>query len=259
VFRLKFMPTPSGPLHLGHAWIIILMDRLATEFRRAGERAELVLMLDVLTNHFFGKSQEMTIQRSERIVNDLKKFGVKFDVIVSNDESPSSIEFISELAARHAFQHWKPELQLTPEHYLRIAWLDAQMGITHIVRGTDRLIYDRFYRECYELLGYPAPRLAYVPVLSTDSGSRISAGCQEYLLAHLLETQDKHTLWQLLLSQCVHPAVDLAKDKQFSVAQLLEPCWTSANESIVPDQLNNPGRLVTNPRIILDSSIAVLA
>lgn len=51
---------------------------------------------------------------------------------------------------------------------------DALMGITEVVRGDDLLLSAAQQIYLYNLLGYPAPEFAHVPLVCNDAGVRLS-------------------------------------------------------------------------------------
>ena len=51
---------------------------------------------------------------------------------------------------------------------------DALMGVTEVVRGSDLLLSSAQQIYLYELLGYPAPEFAHVPLLCNADGRRLS-------------------------------------------------------------------------------------
>lgn len=51
---------------------------------------------------------------------------------------------------------------------------DAMMGVTEVVRGSDLLLSSAQQIYLYDLLGYPAPEFAHVPLLCNEEGRRLS-------------------------------------------------------------------------------------
>lgn len=51
---------------------------------------------------------------------------------------------------------------------------DALMGVTEVVRGSDLLLSSAQQIYLYELLGYPVPEFAHVPLLCNETGKRLS-------------------------------------------------------------------------------------
>lgn len=51
---------------------------------------------------------------------------------------------------------------------------DALMGVTEVVRGSDLLLSSAQQIYLYDLLGYPAPQFAHVPLLCNEKGIRLS-------------------------------------------------------------------------------------
>ena len=65
---------------------------------------------------------------------------------------------------------------------------DALMGITEVVRGEDLLLSTAQQLYLYELLGYPAPEFAHLPLITNSEGVRLSKRdkslSMEYLRLH---------------------------------------------------------------------------
>lgn len=61
-----------------------------------------------------------------------------------------------------------------PTYHFSVVIDDADMGITHVVRGADHLNSTPRHLHLYEALGLPAPRYAHVPMILGADGKKLS-------------------------------------------------------------------------------------
>ncbi|MDE6127253.1 MAG: tRNA glutamyl-Q(34) synthetase GluQRS, partial [Muribaculaceae bacterium] len=59
-------------------------------------------------------------------------------------------------------------------YQLAVVMDDALMGVTEVVRGEDLLLSAAQQIHLYELLGYPVPEFAHLPLVCNDRGERLS-------------------------------------------------------------------------------------
>ncbi|MDE7141564.1 MAG: tRNA glutamyl-Q(34) synthetase GluQRS [Muribaculaceae bacterium] len=59
-------------------------------------------------------------------------------------------------------------------YQLAVVMDDALMGVTEVVRGEDLLLSAAQQIHLYELLGYPVPECAHLPLVCNDRGERLS-------------------------------------------------------------------------------------
>ena len=59
-------------------------------------------------------------------------------------------------------------------YQLAVVMDDALMGVTEVVRGEDLLLSAAQQIYLYELLGYPVPEFAHLPLVCNDQGVRLS-------------------------------------------------------------------------------------
>ena len=62
----------------------------------------------------------------------------------------------------------------TPTYNLAVVADDAEMGITHVVRGSDHLNNTPRQIQLYQALGLPAPSFAHIPLIHGPDGAKMS-------------------------------------------------------------------------------------
>ena len=62
----------------------------------------------------------------------------------------------------------------TPTYNLAVVVDDADMGITHVVRGSDHLNNTPRQIQLYEALGLPVPKFAHIPLIHGADGAKMS-------------------------------------------------------------------------------------
>lgn len=93
---IPVMPTPNGPLHLGHvAGPFLKMDVLARHLRRKGEKVALVSATDPYETHVLPRSDherkpvEVVCAENHRAINEcLKALNIQYDEFINPLESP---------------------------------------------------------------------------------------------------------------------------------------------------------------------------
>jgi len=93
---IPVMPTPNGPLHLGHiAGPFLKMDMLARHLRRNGESVALVSATDPYETHVLpradeqGKPVEQICAENHRAIDDcLKALNIRYDAFIDPLEAP---------------------------------------------------------------------------------------------------------------------------------------------------------------------------
>jgi len=109
---------------------------------------------------------------------------------------------------------------------------DANQGITHIVRGADLL--DSTPRQVYlqQLLGYPLPSYAHVPVVTNSQGEKLS---KQTLAQALGSGEEQHELHRALAFLGQKPPGELRHHSLSDVWRWAHAHWQLAS---VPKQRN---------------------
>ncbi len=104
---------------------------------------------------------------------------ISFTDRVCGPQSVNLAERCGDFILRRADGAWAYQLAVVMD--------DALMGVTEVVRGDDLLLSASQQLYLYELLGYPAPEFAHLPLVCNEQGVRLSkrdsAVGMEYLRA----------------------------------------------------------------------------
>jgi glutamyl/glutaminyl-tRNA synthetase len=217
--RFKFMPTPSDRLHVGHAWLLFVIDTCVRALNERGIAAELILVIDRMNWNYTSPDEALTSQYTAGILEDVRLLGVAPHAIVVNTEHPLPHNLASK-ANSITLDGWHADLQLPCDYYCYNAACDLDLGITHIIRGDDRMPWNAIYEETYTKLGCMLPQLIYLPVLRDFDGYKISGGTKELVVA-LLARMSCDDLLRRLLAACLVRSEILPSSGQ-ATAQLLE-------------------------------------
>lgn len=207
--RFKFMPTPSGPLHAGHAWLLILMDRLAARARAEGHEADLVLVIDELTHRH--ADEQTHNQLITNMLDDLNWLGIDCAHVVSNRAFPYDSATQSHPMRSISCALFAPPCLYRPHlntihsgssYFVKNCIIDAALEVTHIIRGADQLARASAYLTVYEMLEVPAPRMVYLPFVCRPDGNKITAG-NGYTLQAIREKVSREELFKGLVLCCL--------------------------------------------------------
>lgn len=100
---------------------------------------------------------------------------------------------------------------------------DALMGVTEVVRGNDLLLSTAQQIYLYNLLGYPVPEFAHLPLLCNDAGQRLSKRDGAMAMDALRATHTPRSL----LGHIAHLAGLLPTPAPISLPDLLTAARTS--------------------------------
>jgi glutamyl-tRNA synthetase len=62
----------------------------------------------------------------------------------------------------------------TPTYMLSVVVDDADMGITHVIRGDDHLTNTFRQRMIYDSMGWDAPHFSHIPLIHGPDGAKLS-------------------------------------------------------------------------------------
>jgi glutamyl-tRNA synthetase len=203
--RVRFAPSPTGHLHVGGArtalfnWLFarhaggtfILriedtdlqrstkesIDAIIDNIRWLGLDWDEGPILQSSRFHLYAPYAERLVSEGKAYVSEEKK-GIKPAIILKQPESPIIVNDLI-----HGEVKFSPEtvgdLVLmksdgTPTYNFACVIDDADMGITHIIRGDDHLSNTPKQLILYEALGLPVPLFAHVPLILGPDGTRLS-------------------------------------------------------------------------------------
>ncbi|MEN6449892.1 MAG: hypothetical protein ABFC96_05310 [Thermoguttaceae bacterium] len=219
--RFKFMPTPTGRLHVGHAWLLYVMRALGEALDAQGRTSELVLVIDDLNMPYVGRSLDGTRETGEAIIEDMERLGVPPNRVVWNGDFELNDAQAKLQRESIVLQSWRPERGLSVGYFLRNAALDSHLGITNIIRGDDLTVYKDLYEESYDKLGITPPILDYIPFVRQPSGEKIGSHCQEYVIQKVLSCMTLDEMICRLASQGIQRNGDAASPQNLASALLL--------------------------------------
>lgn len=252
MYRGRFAPSPTGPLHLGS-----LVAAAASYLdARAAQGTWLVRMEDLDT-------PRCSPEHAESILSDLEHFGFEWDepVLYQSTRIDAYVEALDQLKSdRMVYPCGCSRRDLLEERYpgtcakglppgkearawrvrtsgelaetvgdfvllradgifayqLAVVVDDAYQRITNVVRGSDLL--DSTPRQIYlqQLLGYPTPRYVHVPVILAHDGQKLS---KQTGATALDRNRASELLWDALDFLRVTPPTDL---RRASVQELWE-------------------------------------
>ena len=107
----------------------------------------------------------------------------------------------------------------TPTYNLTVVVDDADMGITHVVRGDDHLNNTPRQINIFDALGYDAPTYAHIPLILDSDGKKLS---KRHGAASVLEYRDQGYLPESLLNYLVRLGWSHGDQEIFSVDEMIE-------------------------------------
>ena len=107
----------------------------------------------------------------------------------------------------------------SPTYNLAVVVDDHDMGITHVIRGVDHLTNAARQTQIYQLLGWPVPQWAHVPLIHGSDGAKLSKrhgalGAEAYREMGYLPVAMRNYLVRLGWSH--------GDDETFTTSQLIE-------------------------------------
>jgi glutamyl-tRNA synthetase len=141
-----------------------------------------------------------TPREGEVIVNDL----VHGRVVFSNSELDDLVILRSD--------GW-------PTYHFSVIIDDADMGITHVIRGDDHLNNTPRQINMIEALGLPLPQYAHLPMILGEDGARLS---KRHGAVNVLEYRDRGYLPEAVLNYLVRLGWSHGDQEIFNIAQMTD-------------------------------------
>ncbi len=202
--KVRFAPSPTGYLHIGGArtalfnWLfarhnkgIFLLRIEDTDQQRSTEEATQAILdsmkwlgLDWDEGPYF-QSQRLSIykQHAEKLVEQGKAFydtdaegrkAIRFKMLDGvteiNDLIHGTITFDTSLIEDFVIL----KADGFPTYNFACVVDDAEMGITHIIRGDDHISNTPKQIALYKSFGFKVPEFAHIPMILGEDGSRLS-------------------------------------------------------------------------------------
>ena len=187
--RVRFAPSPTGPLHLGSALTAVANRSFADE-----HRGTLLLRIDDTDNE---RSEHGS---GEAIVDDLEWLGVPWDLgpVRQSDRAEYHRAAAEKLlAAGRAFVEdgavrFDGERRATlvrpdgrPTYHLATVVDDDDFAITHVIRGKDHLSNTALHVALAEAIGARPPEFVHLGLLLGEDGHKLSKRHRASSLAEL--------------------------------------------------------------------------
>lgn len=107
----------------------------------------------------------------------------------------------------------------TPTYNLSVAIDDAEMAISHVIRGDDHLANTPRQVQLYEALGYPIPKFAHIPMILGPDKTRLS---KRHGAASILEYREMGYLPEALVNYIARLGWSYGDQEIFSMKELIE-------------------------------------
>ena len=107
----------------------------------------------------------------------------------------------------------------SPTYNLTVVVDDADMGITHVIRGDDHLNNTPRQINIFDALGYDAPTYAHIPLILDSDGKKLS---KRHGAASVLEYRDQGYLPESLLNYLVRLGWSHGDQEIFSIDEMTE-------------------------------------
>lgn len=107
----------------------------------------------------------------------------------------------------------------SPTYNFTVVIDDAEMGITHVIRGNDHVNNTPRQINLYEALGFAIPQFAHVPMILGDDGKRLS---KRHGAVGVMQYQQDGYLPQALLNYLVRLGWSHGDQEVFSLDQMIE-------------------------------------
>jgi glutamyl-tRNA synthetase len=106
----------------------------------------------------------------------------------------------------------------TPTFHFGVVIDDADMGITHVIRGDDHLNNTARHVHLQEALGFPRPAYAHLPMILGEDGARLS---KRHGAVNVLEYREQGYLPAAVLNYLVRLGWSHGDQELFSVAEMI--------------------------------------
>ena len=194
----RFEPTASGPLHLGHLYLILVNQH---EARESGGR--FVFRVDDNSPEWVWRVGQARMQEYiDGYRRDLEWLGIEPDIWLLQSELHDEVVELRRLLA----PDWKAEERVmftvpwvpgddqvvyypyAPYLTIDRVIMDTYSGVTYLIRGADLLTEHNLYLHLCDRLGLPAPRCVYLPRLKLASGSELLGNISKTSGGHSIES-----------------------------------------------------------------------
>lgn len=142
-----------------------------------------------------------------------------------------------------------------PTYNFSVVVDDADMGITHVIRGDDHINNTPRQINIYQALGYPIPEFAHVPMILGDDGSRLS---KRHGAVSVMQYAEDGYLPEAMLNYLVRLGWSDGDQEIFSKQQMIEQFKLSGVNK-APSSFNTSKLKWLNQQYIQQSSVEKLS
>ncbi|MBN1872080.1 MAG: glutamate--tRNA ligase [Candidatus Omnitrophica bacterium] len=197
--RVRFAPSPTGFLHIGSArsalfnWLFARhengkfllriedTDRARSKDEYLNEIMESLKWLGMETDEelvFQSKRLDIYKDAADRLINDGKAYREGDAVRIKKCEEKIRVQDLSRGEIEFDPEILKDEVLIksdgTPTYNFACVIDDADMKITHVIRGDDHISNTPKQIMIYEALGLEVPKFAHIPLIMGPDGGRLS-------------------------------------------------------------------------------------
>jgi len=198
--RVRFAPSPTGYLHIGSArtalfnWLYakhsggVFLLRIEDTDKTRSKEEYLEEILGSLKWLFMDWDEDLTFQSKrfdvyKRYAEDLVKRGLAYregEAIIFKVEKDRPVSFTDiihgtiEVSTNEIKDQVLIKSDTTPTYNFACVVDDAEMKITHVIRGDDHISNTPKQILLYNALGFPIPKFAHIPLILSRDGGRLS-------------------------------------------------------------------------------------
>ncbi len=244
--RTRVAPSPTGPLHVGTARAALFNELFARSHKgsfllriedtdASRSRKEYELSVEEGLKWLGLKWDEKIVRQSERselyqeAVQRLLATGAAYqeggDGVVKLKVPPRTIEFFDLIRGRVKIHTdtWGGDFIIArtlaePLYHLAVVVDDAEMNISHVIRGEDHISNTPKHILLQKALGYSQPQWAHLPLLLNEQRRKLSKRDQE---VDLLRYQEEGYLPEALLNYLALLGWSPGDDREFFTHQEL--------------------------------------
>jgi glutamyl-tRNA synthetase len=163
--RVRFAPSPTGPLHLGGALVAAANRRFADE-----HGGVLLLRIDDTD------PARRVPGAEESILADLRWLGLRWDEgpVRASERQERYREAVGALGVDRFDGYTLLREDGTATYHLASVVDDVDFGITHVIRGADHRPNEQLHRRLHEALAAPVPEYLHIGLLLRPGGGKLS-------------------------------------------------------------------------------------
>lgn len=257
------MPTPSAPLHLGHAWLLFVTDTLIQAARNEGHDVDLVVVFDRICHDDAGMCAQ--------IIEDIDRLGLEVVKYVNNHTFPNDyqgepLKVVPMASLASPSREGAPRIFTADEflqcvvgagYFLRNMAIDNELGVTHVIRGFDQTnVMAVYYNLADAYAGYDMPDYAYLPIIR-GVGKRKLGSHMPGLLVKDVDPDNREILFARMADICMNLKFSIPSMPSLSRARqlILGDDWSWILGGLGQDALKRQWLTRFNPFVVFPDDI----